>query len=980
MENLQIRKLRGYLTCGFAIVFLLPATGGSPALAQSDTSSQIEEIVVTGSRLRRDDLSAPSPTVIVSEEAVRLSGRGTLEGLLNELPQLNADFTSSTANISGAGLHTANLRSLGAVRTLVLVNGKRFTPANESGLTDLSRIPDALIERIEVITGGASAVYGSDAIAGAVNFIMRDDFEGLDVRYNYGSSMKDDAQNNKVDLIFGAKSDNDRGRIVANLSWYDQEPALFDDRAYSAINVDVRNGKLVPAGSSNIPGTRVNLSTTQIASLVGVDMTNFTSDRDFSAGGAGGCTRISGVRFGRNGVPLPYCDPENRFNYNPTNYLLRPLERYNLNVLASWNITDRIEAYTEMFSVNQSNTWNLNAASFSPNTSGQQGLVLPRYATNPVLFQATKDFITANAAIFDPDGDGNALISQAGRRLNESGSRYFSYDINSYSYTGGLRGNIDFGSSDWNWDTYYQIQRATEAQHFTGGLSSLRLSLGADVTVDAATNEARCTNVFVGCVPVNFLGLDAVTPEMVGFLTPDKGDQESFDRRVFHASMNGDLFEMPAGTASAAFGFEFREQSYQFRPGGLNESGLNGAALAAVDVRNDVSEFFTELRIPVLEKLAVELAYRRSDYSSSGDNNTYKFAVEYAAQDWFRVRGAVNRAVRAPNLNELFGPQKVSFEGGDDPCNSLLNPSSAVKDLCVKTGIPASDIDTYVPGIELSGRRGGNPNLDVEESDTVTVGFVVSPPQFEGLNLTVDFFNIEVNSAITETTAEQVINTCYAQTDPNSPYCKAVIRFAAGQVQEVLAVASNFASLQVSGFDLAFDWSFPLPDSWRLGNNSVIGTDASFSISGLVSILNERITHQIPSQPAIDCAGFVGLNCSGFSARMVPNFGSKIDFRYYSGDFSIGATVRKIGEFEFSPGDTRAAVFNNEVPAEIYWDFDARYEINDSIQVFGLVKNAFDNEPQLMGQQIQGDSGVDVGLYDVIGARYTVGVRYLFDQ
>ena len=368
MGNLRVSELRGYLTCGFAIAFLFPVTGSSPALAQGDDSSEIEEIVVTGSRLRRDDLSAPSPTVIVSEEAVRLSGRGTLEGLLNELPQLNADFTSSTANISQAGLHTANLRSLGAVRTLVLVNGKRFTPADESGLTDLSRIPDALIERIEVITGGASAVYGSDAIAGAVNFIMRDDFEGLDVRYNYGSSTKNDAQNNKVDLIFGAKSDGGRGSIVANLSWYDQEPALFDDRAYSAINVDVRDGALVPAGSSNIPGTRVSLTTTQINSLVGIDLTDFTTDRDFSRSG---CTRISGVRFGRNGVPPAYCDPENRFNYNPTNYLLRPLERYNLNVLADWKITDNVEAYGELFQVDQSNTWNLNAASFSPNTSLQ---------------------------------------------------------------------------------------------------------------------------------------------------------------------------------------------------------------------------------------------------------------------------------------------------------------------------------------------------------------------------------------------------------------------------------------------------------------------------------------------------------------------------------------------------------------------------------------------------------------------------------
>ena len=577
---------------------------------------------------------------------------------------------------------------------------------------------------------------------------MRDDFEGLDVRYNYGSSTKNDAQNNKVDLIFGAKSDGGRGSIVANLSWYDQEPALFDDRSYSAINVDVRNGALVPAGSSNIPGTRVSLTTTQINSLVGIDLTDFTTDRDFSRSG---CTRISGIRFGRNGVPLAYCDPENRFNYNPTNYLLRPLERYNLNVLADWKITDNVEAYGELFQVDQSNTWNLNAASFAPRTSGQQGLILPNFANNPVLFQATKDFLTANAAIFDPDGDGNAEILQAGRRLNESGSRFFNYDVNSYSYTGGLRGNLNFGSNQWNWDTYYQIQRATEAQHFTRGLSTLRLSLGADVTVDPITNGPRCTNEFVGCVPVNFLGLDAVTPEMVGFLTPDKGDQEAFDRKVYHASMSGDLFEMPAGTVGAVLGFKFREQGYVFRPGGLNENGLNGAALEAVDVENDVTEFFTEVRIPLLadrpgfDMLAVELAYRYSDYSSSGGNDTYKAAIEYAPVEWFRFRGAFNRAVRAPNLNELFSPQRTDFEGGDDPCNSLLNPSQQVKDLCVATGIPASEIDTFVPGLELSGRRGGNPNLDVEESDTVTLGFVVSPPFLEGLNLTIDYFDIEVN-------------------------------------------------------------------------------------------------------------------------------------------------------------------------------------------------------------------------------------------
>ncbi|TDI72938.1 MAG: TonB-dependent receptor [Bacteroidetes bacterium] len=971
----HVERWRDSLICGFAVALLALVTGYSPVLAQESAEAVIEEIVVTGSRLRRSDLSAPSPTVVVTEQDVRLSGRGTLEGLLNELPQLNADNTSSTANISQAGLHTADLRSLGPERTLVLVNGKRFVPANESGLVDLSRIPDALIERIEIITGGASAVYGSDAIAGAINFILRDDFEGVDLRYNYGASTKDDGQTNTLSLTFGTNYADDRGNIIVSASWYDQDSVLFDDRSYSAVNFDVRDGELVRAGSSNIPGTRINLSTSEIAGLVGVDLTDFTTDRDFSAGGAGGCTRLAGVRFGTSGVPLPFCDPEDRFNTNPTNFLLRPLERYSISGLSHFEITEGVEVYAELFFTNNRNTWNLNAASFGPRTSGQNGLILPDYVNNPVLFQATRDFLLANATIFDPDGDGDAFIQNGGRRLNEAGSRFFNYDNTSYSLTSGLRGDLDLGGKDWQWDTYYQFQRATESQHFINVLSSLRLSLGVDVTVDPSTNEVRCTNEFVGCVPVNVLGLNSVTPEMALFLTPDKGDQEYFDRNVFQATMNGDLFEMPAGSVAAAFGFEWRERSYEFLPGGLNEGGVNGSQLASQNVETDVWELFTEVRIPLVEDmLSVELAYRYSDYSSSGGNDTYKVGLEYAPVEWLRFRGAFNRAVRAPNLSELFSPQTRSFEGGDDPCNSQLNPSQTVKDFCVLTGVPAADIDTFVPSIDLVGRRGGNPNLDVEESDTITLGFVVSPPFIEGLNVTVDWYDIEVTDAVTTTTAEDVVNTCFATLDANSAFCQSITRFQNGLIDEVLAVASNFATVQVSGVDLSFDYTRELPDSWGIGSSG-----ATFALRGLMGWLFEREIQTIESAPVVDCAGFAGRGCSGFGARMVPDFGSKIDIRYLSGNFSTGLAARTIGEFDFVAGDIRGEPFGFKVPDETYWDIDANYQFNDSIQLHVIFKNFTDNEPQLMGQQLQGDSGVDVGLYDVIGSRFTVGFRYLFD-
>lgn len=944
-----------------------------------EAGATVQEVVVTGSRLRREDLSAPSPTVVVSNVDIQMSGRGTLEGMLNELPQLRPDTGSTTANIGQAGLHTADLRGLRPERTLVLVNGKRFTPANESGLVDLSRIPSALVERVEVTTGGASAVYGSDAIAGAVNFIMRKNVDGLELHYDYGQTFESDGETHKVDVLFGGEFAEGRGNIVLHGGIYDQSPVVFEDRDFSRTNVDVRNGRLMPAGTSNNPGTSFFLTPTQISQLVGVNLTDFNSDRDFSSGGAGSCTQVQGIRFGRNGVPLPYCDPEDRFNYNTGGYLFRPYKSYSISALADYKVNDRVTAYTELFYTNNENSWNLNVASFQPQTSGFNSLLLPNYAVNPVLYPATRDFLSANAGVFDPDGDGNAQIFAAGRNLAEAGYRFFNYDNNSYSLTGGLRGDMPVVKG-WQWDAFYQYQKASEAQNSTGGVSPLRMSLGLDVTVDPVTGQARCTNAFSGCVPINLLGIDAATPEMVAFLTPEKGDQEFFDRSVFQVSANGSLFELPAGPVAAAFGFEWREQGYRFLPGGLNESGPLGSQQPRIDASNDVWEVFTEARVPLLsdlpgvDSLALELAYRYSEYSGSGSVNTYKGGLEYAPVDWFRFRGAYNRAVRAPNLRELYAPQTRGFEGGEDPCDSQLNPSQAVKDFCVLTGVPADTIDNFVPAVDLSGRRGGNPNLVPEESDTVTFGFVASPSFIPNFHLTLDYYQIEVNDAISTVTAETMLQTCYSVLDLNHPSCQAVVRLPNGLVYEVLALSSNIATFEVSGIDAALDYTFDLPDFMSFGDNG-----ARFMVRALLGWMSERKSQQIAIAPVIDCAGKMGTNCSGFGNRPIPDFTAKIDFRYMLGDLSVGTTLRHIGEFGFVAGDTRGAVFGNKVDAETYVDLDARYTVSDAMTVHAVIKNLNDAQPTLLGQGLAGDAGVDVGLYDVLGRRFVMGFSYSFE-
>ena len=534
------------------VVSLLATASLSVGVAAVSTSSawaqqedEIEEVVVTGSRLVRRDLDAPSPVVILTDAAIRNAGNVTIEETLNEMPQLASDNTSSVNSGGDSGILTADLRGLDAVRTLVLVNGRRFAPADSRGLTDLSSIPDALVDRVEIMTGGASAVYGSDAIAGAINFRLKNDFEGLEFGYSLGETDKGDATTQKYDLTIGGNFDGGNGNAVLNVSYTDRGDIFFLDRDYSAISLFESGGTLVPGGSSNIPGTRLTLNGTQLAALNGLDFDPATA-----------CPgTIGGIRFGEQGVILPYCDPEDRFNFAPLNYLVRPLERVQISALGHYDINDNITAYSELFFMDNRNEWQQapNAGGLQTSGAPRGDYLIPDYANNPVLFDATRQFLIDNPATFDPDGDGTAVIQGTGRRSVETGPRNNKYDRASYNTTVGLKGDFEAGSRIWTWDTFFQFQHAKTDQNTSGELSSLRLSLGSDVTVDPnAPGGVRCTNEFVGCVPVNFLGLNSVSPEAAAFISPSHGVTNVLQRQVYGGFISGDLFELPAGPLAVA--------------------------------------------------------------------------------------------------------------------------------------------------------------------------------------------------------------------------------------------------------------------------------------------------------------------------------------------------------------------------------------------------------------------------------------------
>lgn len=938
------------------------------AQQEGNAGPEVEEIMVTGSRLIRHDLSAPSPVVTVDAETIRYSGNTTLEQTLNELPQLQTDVTSQTNAQGGAGVLSANLRALGPTRTLVLVNGRRFAPANTDGLVDLATIPDALIERVEVITGGASAVYGSDAIAGAINFTLNNHFEGAELNVSYGETAEGDGQTTKIDLTLGTNFADYRGNVVIHGSTTDGDPVYFIDRPFSAVTVNPNSaGALVPSGSGMIPGTLIGLSASNLASLNGVDLTP-----------PAGCSAITGIRFGTSGEPLPFCDPEDRYNFAPDNFLLRPRERTQIAGLGEYEFVEGVSIYGEFFYIDNSQGFQQAPAAFSPVTLGAAPgtLVVPNLANNPLLSQATIDFFTANASLFDPNGDGDYEIVGSARRADELGARMFDFDRSTRAYTVGMKGEIDFRDSPWAWDASFQSHDTTQLFLSRNVVSTRALNAGLDVVIDPVSGEPECrANVLPNCVPVNIFGIGSINEGMVEFLTPVRFQQTALERQIVSASIAGDLFDLPAGPLSTAIGFEWREDKFDFVPDdvvrndGAREIPPNSGAY-------DVSEVFAEFRAPLLsdlpgiQQIAFEGAVRLSDYSTVGNATTWRAGVDWTVFDDLRIRGFINRAIRTPSLIDLFDTQTAGFTNGQDPCDIDNSPTPEQQDLCVQQGVDPADIGDFQQlNIGLTAVSGGNPDLGEEESDTFTIGFVYQPSYLEGLNVTVDYYNVEVTDAIASVTAQLVLDECFRTLDANGDFCQRISRLSDGQLFEVESNLANVAELKVSGVDLQADYGFDLPGLALFGN------DASLDLKWHAGWQFEREITAIPGAPPLDCSGKFGNSCSGTGVPVVLDFKTTVNATYSSGPLSARLQARMLGDLDLREGQTE---FIDNVGAETYMDLSGSFDVTDRIEIYGGINNLLNNDPPIMGFRLGGPPNTNTGVYDLIGRRYFLGVRAAF--
>ena len=936
----------------------------------------LEEVVVTGSRLRRDrDFVEISPVATVGMDEIQNSGYLTLEQTVNRMPQLRPESTSNSNQYGGAAM-SADLRGLGRVRTLVLVDGRRYIPAEITGVADLASIPDMMVQSAELVTGGASAVYGSDAIGGVVNFRLRNDIQGVTARYQRGASGYGDGETERADLLVGYGSDDGTSNVAFAFSWSERGTILGADRSFSAIPLFPvgDEGELVQFAAGNIFGNRVALNSAQMPLIKGVDLSN--ADGECPA-----TDRIIGVRFGSGGQPLPWCRIRDGYNYAETNYLLRPIDRFQISAIGHHEINDRVEAYAQVFNIKYRQDYQM-AADATPTTSAgyPRGTVyIPNAVNNPVFSPTLQSFWAQNAELFDPDGDGHYEVFSTGRRMVEFGPRHFDYTTNAFLATGGLRGDFDVGENNWTWDTFYQFSRNDMDWTLINLTSKSALALGLDVVVDE-DGTASCRNPIRGCVPLNVFGTDVLTQEMVQFMRTERVTDYRFERTVAGATLAGDLFELPAGNVATAFGAEFREEYIREVPNDVQlRNDLTSQSIAPSVVEGDynLSEVFGEARIPLLDNqmglqgLALEGAARVANYSTVGSVSTWNLSLDMDVNEQLKIRAGYGTAIRAPNLDELLAPVGTGFEPDTDPCVTEASPSQAVKDLCVQQGVPANLIDTLIGSArqgydEISG---GNPNLSEEQADTLTAGFVLSPNFLTGLTMSMDYYTIEMTGAIAQVGGPQLISDCFTTLDINSASCQSIVRDRNGNILEVYSPLLNLADRNVDGLDWSASYIVDSVPDWL----SLPDREANMDVQWFGSWQFTNSVQVLQSTPALDCAGKYSGACSRGATRPSPNFRGLLRANWNSGPLTLSPEMNYVGQLELSEtsGPLEVGTQDPWVTFNLNgsWDFTENTALN-----FGI-NNLTDNEPPIWGYLAGTDLNIAVNLYDPMGRSYFVGVE-----
>lgn len=957
---------RKSLASAIGAATLLSATSGMSIQAQAQESGQVlEEVIVTGSRIVRRDLLSVSPLQTVDSEEFIISGSINIEQKLAELPMTLPSFGPSSNN-PGDGTALVNLRGLGTARTLVLVNGRRYMPSQQSGEVDLNTVPASLIKQVDVITGGASAVYGSDALAGVVNVLLVDDFEGVQINSTYDVTAEGDASKTNIDLTIGGNFDNDRGNATVYFGYVERDPLFADARSFSSFALGDANpvgtpgqssstgigGPLSASGSSGVPGTRV---------FSGPTLPNGETLGIFNPDGSG----------------RAWQEPGDRFNYAPDNYIQLPQERYMMSGFSHYDITETTRAFAEFTFVHNE----------VPQELAPTPAFLSSVEVNPDSPFFGADVQSAlNGVRTDTNGDGiidgsdNAVLSFIGRRMVENGSRQAKDTRQGYRLLLGLDGDIN---DNWTYNAYVSRSHLRNDQFLNNDVSDSRFRQAVLVTDDGTS----CQVTTGGCAPLNIFGAGNISDAAISYVNVGATNVTSIDQEVYAASVTGDLgFSIGnAAPIAVVVGFEHREDKSNFRPDEFLASGdvLGFNAGERTVGGYEVDEFFAEIEIPILEDapLAKSLSFwgavRSADYSNIGSVTSTAYSLNWVPIDMLTVRVGAQESIRAPNVSELFRGQANGFPGASDPCSAGgtagSNPSAALTALCVATGVPAGQVGVFTQAnTQIEGLFGGNPDLSEETSDTFTFGVIVQP--IEGLDIAIDYFDITVDDAIDVLGGglNNTLDICYNQIqDVTDQYCSAISRRPGGNVEVVNVLNANIGKLETSGVDLSVNYARDIDFGFFDGGSSL-------DLSMRSTYLGKFEETPVVGLPGLnECEGTFGDTCG----RPRPESLYNTRFTWSNGPVSASVLWRYMEEID----DDR--IKNNNVVASTlsvptieeanYVDLTITYRHSDDLRVNFGVKNMFDEEPTFLGDTAQ-QSNTFPETYDLFGPRYWVSATYNF--
>ncbi len=1003
-----------------AALSTLGAAGAYAQTVPATTADQpLQEVIVTGSRIPvPSNITATSPTEIVTREEILLQGHTDITDVINNLPQniIGANDFGNTSNplSTPGGIATVDLRGLGPQRTLVLVDGRRLgngdpNTGNTAPAPDIDQIPAALVERIDVVTGGASAVYGSDAIAGVVNFIMRKDFQGVEVDGQYGFNQHSNhdtfvegeetgagltaptgsttnGYKRDLSVIVGTNVADGAGNVTGYFSFHNQDP---------------------------VAGSKYDFADCLLITGVGCD--DGSNSNKFTVAGTTNRFTVVGSSF----LPWPQAGsvPPATFDSDAYEYNQRQDTRYMGGVLAHVDITDAIKPYLE-FSFMNDRTTEVVAPSglFSggnPFTADNNYLV---NCSNPLLSAQQISVIQSQGSCTPAEIAADKLAPGAsiandvdldiGRRNIEGGGRTFDYEHTNFRVVGGVGGKL---GDAWNYDVYVQYYYTSL---FNGNTNYLNYAAINNALLVTGTRANPVCVSGGSCVPYNIFTEGGVTQAQLNYLYTPGTAYGTNDEKIEHGDITGDLGKYGITSPWAKdgvgvnFGLEHRFEGLSFAPDGAELSGeLAGASGASVAIDNGyhVREAFLEVRAPIAQDqpwakdLDVDVGYRFSDYSTAGSTNTYKFEVQYAPIEDVRFRAGYNRAVRAPNLIELYNPQSYGQQSfvGVDPCaptvsaNGTLVKATASLAACEHTGVtPAeygngftTDTISQCTANQCGEVIGGNPNLQPEVAETWSIGASFTPTFLRGFLATIDFYHIALAGEVGTIPGNYLFDQCLAT--GNETDCSQVVRTAAGALHGATVAGGgyinqaniNTGAALVSGVDLGLSYRYSL-NGWGTLVSSLNGT-----------WVEHNVTTPYPGATSYDCAGLFGITCG---TSINPRWRHQLRVSWDTPwNVLLSAQWRYIGGVSFDNNSGNPSLFGEEeggydainprIGSYSYLDLTAVYHVVKGVDIRAGVNNLFDKDPPLLTSDITDESANNTfGAYDTLGRQVFIAFTAKF--